>query len=188
MRPISIIFIALCATVPLVANAQFTTNTPPTLIENFEQQNDAILVKGFGDIGSVSTEGGAVSVRCKESNNVTANQKMYGISVSLAVGQDHGSLVVDDDELEGLVHAMDYLAKISYNVTPMPGFDASLTTRSGFRVGAHVDHRQSAIQLYLQFAGTEKIPVSADQFTQFQNLITSAKTSLDATRGKSSSP
>jgi hypothetical protein len=188
MRPTSLIFIALCSALPLVSNAQFVTNTPPTQIENFEQQNDAIIVKGFGDIGSIQADGGAISVRCKESNNVTINQKMYGISVALAEGQEHGSLVVDYDELEGLIHALDFLGKISYQVTPMPSFDTSFTTRSGLRVGAHVDHRQSAIQLYLEFQDTGRIPLNADQFTQFANLITSAKTSLDETRGKNSSP
>jgi hypothetical protein len=188
MRPTFLTLIALCIALPLVSHAQTATNAPATLIENFELQSDSIMVKGFGDIGSVATEGGAVSVRCKESNNVSANQKMYGISVALAVGQEHASLVVDYDELEGLIRALDYLSKISYNVTPLPSFDASFTTRSGLRVGAHVDHRQSAIQLYLQFEDTEKIPVNADQFTQFLNLINSAKTALDATRGKNSSP
>jgi hypothetical protein len=172
----------------MVSRAQSQTNAPATQIENFELQTDAIIIKGFGEIGSVSTEGGAVSVRCKESNNVTINQKMYGISVALTEAQARGALVVDYDELEGMIRALDYLGKISYQVTPMPGFDAGFTTRSGLRIGAHVDHRQSAIQLYLQFEDTEKIPVSADQFTQFENLINSAKTSLDAMRGKNSAP
>ncbi len=188
MRPTSFVLIALCAAWPFVSHAQSQTNAPATQIENFELQPDAILVKGFGDIGSVSTEGGAVSVHCKESNNLTINQKMYGISVALTEAQAHGALVVDYDELEGMIHALDFLSKISYQVTPMPGFDASFTTRSGLRVGAHVDRRQSAIELYLQFEDTEKIPLSADQFTQLENLITSAKTALDVTRGKNSAP
>ncbi|HTR40107.1 MAG TPA: hypothetical protein VMH87_00635 [Pseudomonadales bacterium] len=184
MRPSLFILIALCAALPLVSNAQYVTNIPPTQIENFEQQPDSIMVKGFGETGSISAEGGTISVRCKESNNVTINQKMYGISVALSAGQAHGSLVVDYEELDGMIRALDFLSKISYQVTPMPGFDASFTTRSGVRVGAHVDRRQSAIQLYVQFDDTEKIPLSADQFTQFENLITSAKTSLDEMRGK----
>ncbi len=179
---------ALCAALPLVSPAQYQTNAPATQIENFELQTDAIIVKGFGDIGSIPVDGGTISIRCKESNNVTINQKMYGLAVALTAGQEHGSLVVDYDELEGMIRALDFLSKISYQVTPMPAFDTSFTTRSGLRVGAHVDRRQSAIQLYLEFQDTGKIPVSADQFTQFENLINSAKTSLDATREKSSAP
>ena len=188
MRPTFFILAALCTALPLVSLAQNSTNAPATEIENFELQPDTIMVKGFGEMGSVATEGGTVSVRCKESSNVTVNQKMYGASVTLAAGQSHGSLVIDYDEIGALTNALDFLGKISYQVTPMPGFDASFTTRSGLRVGAHSDRRQSAIQLYLQFDYTEKIPLSASQFTQFQNLIDEAKASLDVTRVKYSSP
>src|SRR5215469_10381632 len=188
MRSTHFLLIALSAALPVVTHAQTSTNTPATQIENFELQNDTIMVKGFGEMGSVATEGGTVSVHVKESKDVSSNQKMYGTSVTLSAGQAHASLVVDCDEMDALTNALDYLGKISYNVTPMPGFDASFTTRSGLRAGAHVDRRQSAIQLYLQLEDTEKIPLSASQFTQFQNLINEAKASLDVTRGKNSSP
>lgn len=188
MRPIPFILIALCSALPLVCRGQYLTNAPATEIENFELQTDTLMVKGFGEIGSVSTQGGVVSVRCKESSNLTINRKLYGISVALDVNQSHGSLVVDYDELDALIRALDFLAKISYEVTPMPSFDASFTTRSGLRIGAHSERRQGAINLYLQFDGTAKIPLTPDQFTQFQNLITEAKSSLDVTKGKSSSP
>jgi hypothetical protein len=188
MRPAFLALIALCIMLPIATRAQSSTNAPATQIENFELQPDTIIVKGFGEMGSVATEGGTVSVHVKESSSVAINQKMYGVSVTLAAGQSHGSLVIDYDEMDALTNALDFLGKISYNVTPMPGFDASFTTRSGLRVGAHVDRRQSAIQLYLQFDDTEKIPLAASQFTQFQNLMNEAKASLDVTRGKNSSP
>lgn len=188
MRPIPFILIALCSALPLVSRAQFTTNAPATQIENFELQTDTLMVKGFGEIGSVSTDGGTVSVRCKDSSNVSINRNLYGISVALEVNEAHGSLVVDYDELDAFIHALDYLAKISYDVTPMPSFDAGFTTRSGLRIGAHSERRQGSIELYLQFDDTAKIPLTPDQFTQFQNLITQAKSSLDVTKAKSSSP
>jgi hypothetical protein len=188
MRPTSFILITLCSLLPLMAHAQSTTNAPATAIENFELQTDTLMVKGFGEIGSVSTQGGVVAVRCKESNNETTNRKLYGISVALTVNDSRGALVVDYDELEPMISALEFLGRISYEVTPMPAFDAAFTTRSGFRIGAHSDRRQGAIQLYLQFGDTEKILLSPDQFTQFQNLITESKSSLDVTRGKSSSP
>jgi len=188
MRPTSFILITLCSLLPLVSHAQSSTNAPTTEIENFELQSDTLMVKGYGEIGSVSTEGGVVAVRCKESDNVTTSRKLYGISVALTVNQSRGALVLDYDELEPLISALDFLGKISYQVTPMPAFDAAFTSRSGLRVGAHSDRRQGAIQMYLQFGELEKITLSPDQFTQFQTLITESKASLDVTRAKSSSP
>ena len=187
MRLIPSLLIVLCGVFALPTIAQVSTNAPATEIENFELQTDVVMVKGFGDIGSVSTEGGILSVRCKESNNLASNSKLYGIAVGINFEQSHGYLVVDYDEMDSLIRALDFLGKISYNVTPMQGFDASFTTRSGLRIGAHTERRQSGIQLFVQFDDTTKIPLTADQYTQLQNLIYQAKTSLDAIKSKESS-
>jgi hypothetical protein len=188
MRLIPFSIIALCALLPMVSRAQVSTNLPATEIENFELQTDSIIVKGYGDVGSVSTEGGNVIVRCKESDNDSSSQKEYGIAVALESNQSRGFLVVDYDELDSLIRGLDFLAKISYNVTPMPAFDATVTTKSGLRVGAHTERRQTAIQIFLQFADSERISLTPDQFTQFQSLINQAKTSLDNLKNKSSLP
>jgi hypothetical protein len=190
MRPTSFIVIALSIVLALAAHAQdlIITNAPATEIENFEMQNDVIIVKGYDEIGSVTTGEGVISVRCKESDNVTAGSKQYGIAIAFNANQGHAASIVDYDELESLVHGLDFLSKISYNVTTMPTFDAGLTTRSGFRIAAHSERRQGAIQLFLQFGTIARIPLTADQFAQFQNLITQAKASLDVTRNKNSSP
>lgn len=186
MRSIPFILAALCGALTLPAGAQVSTNAPATEIENFELQTDVVMVKGFGNVGSLSTEGGVVSVRDKESNNLASNSKLYGIAVGLDLNQTRGFLVVDYDEMEALIRGLDFLAKISYDVTPMQGFDASFTTRSGLRVGAHTERRQSGIQYFLQFDDTPKIPLTSDQFTQFLNLINESKTSLDTLRNKES--
>jgi hypothetical protein len=124
----------------------------------------------------------------KESDNVTAGDKLYGIAIAFSANQAHTASIVDYDELDSLINGLDFLAKVSYDVTTMPSFDAGLTTRSGFRIEAHSERRRGAIQLFLQFSDIVKIPLTADQFAQFQNLIGQAKASLDATRNKNSAP
>lgn len=190
MRLNSLIIIASCGLLPFAAAAQLitSTNAPATEIENFEMQTNVIIVKGYGEIGTVTTTEGIISVLGKESDNVTTGGKQYGIAIAFSANQAHTASIVDYDELDPLMHGLDFLAKISYNVTTMPSFDAGLTTKSGFRISAHSERRRGAIQLYLQFGEVVKVPVSADQFAQFQNLIGEAKTSLDATMTKNSSP
>jgi hypothetical protein len=187
MRPIPFILIAICSTVPWLSRAQVLTNPPPTEIQNFELQSDAVIVKGFGEIGTLATEAGVISVRCKESDNATAGSKMYGIAVVLESNQFRNPFVVDDDELEPLLRGLDFLDKISYDVTTMPAFDAELTTRSGLRMAANSERREGTIQFYLDFGEAVRIPVTPEQFTQFKNLIGQAKKSLDMTKSKNSS-
>lgn len=191
MRPISfiviVLFFVLSLAVTVHAQDFISTNAPATEIENFEMQNDVVIVKGYDEMGSVTTGEGVITVRCKESDNVTAGSKQYGIAIAFSANQGRAASIVDYDELDSLIHGLDFLSKISYNVTTMPTFDAGLTTRSGFRIAAHSERRQGATQLFLRFGAVARVPLTADQFAQFQNLITQAKASLDATRNKNSS-
>jgi hypothetical protein len=187
MRPIPFILVTICCALPLASRAQVLTNLPPTEIQNFELQNDTVIVKGFGEMGTLAVEGGDISVRCKESDNVMAGSKMYGLAVILESNQSRCSCVVDDDELESLIRGLDFLDKISYDVTSMPAFDAEFTTRSGLRIAAHSERREGTIQLYLEFPDTARIPVTPEQFAQFKNLIGQAKKNLDVTKSKNSS-
>lgn len=184
MRPLSFFLIVLCGALALEARAQDTTNAPKTEIENFEMQPGTVIVKGLGETGSITTSAGVISVRCKESSDESSSRKEYGISVVLASDQLHGFLVVDYDELDSLISGLDYLGKITYDVTALPSFDATFTTKSGLRIAAHSERRQGTIQIFLQFAGAPRIPLSSVQFGQFQNLIGQAKASLDALKNK----
>ncbi len=190
MRLIPLTLITLACTLSFALRAQGwttpATNAPATEIENFELQSDNIIVKGYGEIGSVTTAEGVISVRCKESDNITADTKQYAIAVTFAANQAEAGSIVDYDELDALIHDLDFLSKISYNVTTMPSFDAGMTTRSGFRAAAHSERRQGGIELFLQFSSVVRVTLTPDQFAQFQNLINQAKTSLDATKAKNS--
>ncbi len=191
MRLIPLTLMALSCALPLASHAQgWTTpgtNAPATEIENFELQPDVIIIKGYGEIGTVNTSEGVISVRCKESDNITAGTKQYGIAVTFTANQAETGSIVDYDELDALIHDLDFLSKISYNITTMPSFDAGLTTRSGFRAAAHSERRQGGIELFLQFSSVVRVTLTPDQFSQFQNLINQAKSSLDTLKNKNSS-
>jgi len=188
MRPLYLLLITLCSSLALTAGAQDTNNAPKTEIENFESQTGVVIVKGLGEIGSMTTSAGVVTVRCKESIDEDSGHREYGIGVALASNQLHGFLVVDYDELDPLIRGMDFLSKITYDVTSLPSFDATFTTKSGLLIAAHSERRQGSIQDFLQFADTPRISLSSDQFAQFQSLIEQAKKTLDALQSKNSSP
>jgi hypothetical protein len=186
-RFLSLLLAAGCV-LSFAAHGQVTTNLPATKIENFELQTDTVIVKGFNEVGTINTSSGVVSVRCKQSAVAATGLVEYGIAVGLSSNDVHGSLVVDYDELDALLNGLTFLSRVTYNVTPMPSFDASITTRSGLRIAAHSERRQAAIQLSLQFEDSPVIPMSPDQFSQFQNLVLQAKQTIDGIKNKNSSP
>jgi len=185
MPKFRLIMIAACCSLAFASRAQdSTTNVLKTEIENFEAQTGTVIVKGFGETGSLTTGAGVISVRCKESIDVGHGIKQYGVAIELEASPRREFFIVDYDELDSLISGIDYLAKINYSVTALPAYDASFTTRSGLRIVAYSAVRQGGIHTYLQFGDTPRISLASDQFAQFQNLVAQAKSSLDALKNK----
>jgi hypothetical protein len=183
MLKFCVILIVTCCSLAFVSRAQDTTNAPKTEIENFEAQTGTVIIKGFGQIGSVTASAGVISVRCKESATTTSH-KEYGIAIEFASNQQRELLIVDYDEIDSLINGIDYLGKITYNVTSLPGFEATYTTKSGLRIVAYASKRQGGIQSFLQFCDSPRILLTPDQMVQLESSIGQAKTSLDSLRTK----
>jgi hypothetical protein len=167
------------------AGAQTTTNLPPTVIENFELQTDTLIVRGVTQIGTVAVSGGTLFVRANEANDITHSQKVYGIMIGFngtlpEAGSGKTSVMVDYDELDALTNAVSYACTVTWGVTELNSFEAIFTTKSGFNIIARSDRRQGQVYAFIQFADLPRIPVTADQLTQFKNLVTQAKGTLDS--------
>ena len=65
-------------------------------------------------------------------------------------------------------------------VTSLPGFEASFTTKSGVRVIAHSDRANGAVLTYLQFEDSPRIPLSSVQIQQLGVLLQQGRKKLDA--------
>jgi hypothetical protein len=77
---------------------------------------------------------------------------------------------------------MDYIGKITYNVTSLPGFEATFTTKSGLELIAYGNKQQGGIRTFLQYNDGPRIQLASDQWIQLANLIGQAKTTLDSLR------
>jgi hypothetical protein len=177
-------FILIAAgSLALACHAQETTNVFKTDLETFEAQTGTVVVKGFGEVGTISMSTGTISVRAKESVNASTGSRQTGIAVWFT-GNDQAveRLVVDYGELDSLLNGIDCLGKITSDATALPGFEADYSTKSGLQIIAYSSRRQGVILTYLQFCDRPRIPLTSAQLTQLEGLIGQAKTSLDSLR------
>ena len=181
MRRFFALLIAVICSLAFAAHAQ-DTNALKTEIGIFESQTGVVIIKGFGQIGSLATGGAVISVRCKESSSAASGRKDYGIALVIEANLWREFAIVDYNELDALLNGMDYLGKMTYNVTALPGFEATFTTKSGLQLIAHGDKQQGGIRMFLQYNDSPRIPLASDQWLQLANLIEQAKTKLDALR------
>ena len=181
MKKLKIVLAVLAGALVCTAATAEDTNSLYTAIGVFEARTDVLLVKGFGHISSVALDSGELSLRCKETQDVGTGAKMYGLSFELEDGQAFSRhALVDDDEVDALLNAVDYLMKVKDTVTPLSGYEAMFTTKAGLRVIAHSDRKEGGALTYVQFCDSPRISVSPVQMMQLYNMIALGKKNLEA--------
>jgi len=176
-----ILTIAVILSAAVVTTRAHETNAWRTIIENFEQQTNVIVVRGFGVVGSVNIGGGTISVRSKESIDVSHGQKLYGVVIELsAEAQLRQRAVIDEEEMDLLLGGLDYLRTITADVTAMPAFEAHYDTKDGLRFMAVGSRRQAGIQFFLRFDDGARFDLNTDQLNQLRNLLSQARNSLNS--------
>jgi hypothetical protein len=160
------------------AHAQ-TTNGFRTDIETFEGQTNVLVVKGYGTAGTVSLGSSVLSIRLKQSFSPDAGGKLQALVLDCADGGGREWAVIDYAEIDSLLRAIDYIRSATYDVTSLPGFEVDYQTKGGFRVLGVGNHRQSAVQIFVQFDGYRRISLDSDQISQLRNQIAQARQTLD---------
>src|SRR5262249_53789614 len=109
---------------------------PATRLEALETNSGVVIVKGVTLTGSLSASDGTVKVVSKLSTDATG-RKESGIRIDISLsGLKDEKLVIDYDELDSMLRAIDSLTKLDWTVTPLSSFNAFYATKSGFRITA----------------------------------------------------
>jgi hypothetical protein len=182
MKKIRILLAAAFCSLTLAASAQDTNNLK-TDLGVFEAQTGTVIVKGYNLVGSISTGTAVITVLCKESTDMTTGHKADGLAIEIAGNPAYREkILVDYDEIDPLFNSMDYLQKINYDVTPLPNFEASYSTKAGLRGIADSVRKEGGIKTYLAYGDHPRILLSPVQLIQFHTLIGQAKNNLDSIR------
>jgi hypothetical protein len=192
MRRVSVILLAVlgCSLLANSSPAQVAVIYPPppaTKLESFDTNVSSVIIKATTEVGVLSLATGIVSVRCREITDTGSGRKAQGLAMEITLaGQPRDTLLIDYDEIASLLSAIDYLNKLDFSVTPLNAFDATYTTRGGFRVAAYGIRRTSAIQFAVRDARTNATPVIflRTDLAQFGNLVDQAKKNLDSIGGR----
>lgn len=165
------------------ARAQIqTTNEIRANIEIFEAQTNLLLIKALGSGGQLSAGAGILSVRLKDTFTPDVSQRMQGLVLTYSEGERRERAVVDYDEIDSLLKAVDYIRSVNYDVTGLPSFEAEYRTRDGFRVLGIGSRRQTSVEDFVQFGAGGRIPLNSDQVVQLRGIISQARAALDELR------
>jgi hypothetical protein len=158
---------------------------PQTKLEAFDTNVGTVVIKGSAKVGSVSGNDETIGVRSREMTDATTGRKEQGIAIEIArPGQVSDVALIDYDELDPLLNAIDYLGKLDWSVTSLNVFEAVYTTKGGFRIGAFGPKRTGVIQFAVRSTRTGQQPVvlSRDDVGRLRALIDQAKRQLESLR------
>jgi hypothetical protein len=182
MKKLHLVLMSVIFSLALSATAQ-DTNSLKTDLGLFETQTGTVLIKGFNQVGVLSIGAYEITVRCKETTDITTGHKADGLAIVISGNPPQRErILVDYDEIESLLNSINYLNKVSYDVTPLPSFEASYSTKAGLRVVANSMRKQGTIQEALEYGDDLRILLTSDQMMQLHRLIEDAKKNLDILR------
>src|ERR1700744_1724492 len=113
-----ILLAVISLTFAVRAQDVLTNSAPRTEIETFEAQTNTVIVKGLSLVNTINMSSGTISVLTKQSMDVTTGRKEYGLMIDFAGGEWHTRAIVDYSELDSFLDGLDYLNKVTSDVTP----------------------------------------------------------------------
>lgn len=175
---------AVLLTLPMCAQQPKTEPPlPKTKVEAFEAQVGSVIIRGFSTIGSVSGEyGTSVSVESREYMNATSGKKEYGVVIEVKEGgrlERESSSYIDFDEIESLVRGIDYVAKITPDVTRMENFQADYRTKGDLRISTYSSNGTVQAAVASGTIGGARAFLSLANLTKLRELIEQAKSKID---------
>ena len=190
MPKLNLILLTLAAALCLAASAQaqdtnFYSGLAMTRLEAAQTNLNRVIIKAASSIGSVPAQGGTVAIVGMEITDTASGHRDYGLTLSVFQGQESGGIaLVDYEELDSLVNALDYLNRVDSSVTSLASFDAFYMTKDGFRIAAFSSKRTGTVGFAVRTLRSNQHPalLTRDQVAQLRSLIQQAKAKLDSIR------
>lgn len=156
---------------------------PRTKLEALEMKYETVLVKGFTRITTVEISG--VRIDAVDLRDTRGNARAMGLTISLSEPRQgerplESRAMIDYDEIDRFVSAIDTVAKISETETKLPGFEARYKTPGDLEIVVFRQTRSgTAVMLTAGLCDKVTNSLTLDELAKFRAMIVEGKTRLD---------
>lgn len=155
-----------------------------TKLEALELKYETLLYKGFTRITTVEIQG--IRVDAIDMRDTRAPTRAMGIAVVLAGSGDRSHderALIDYEEIQPLLHAIDEAAKINEMATKLVGFEARYKTHGDLELVVFRQTRSgNAVTLTAGLCDKVTESLTLDELAKFRAMIVDAKQRLDEIR------
>ena len=158
---------------------------PRTKLEAIEGSYERILLKGFSQIATVRVRGAEIRIDAVELRESTASTRAMGIAIAMKEADqeriNENRAFVDYEEIDSLLKAIDFAAKVNETVTKLAGFEARYRTRGDFEFVVFRQGRASGTAVAVTTGICDRVTglLTLDELALVRAHIVEAKTRLD---------
>jgi hypothetical protein len=157
---------------------------PRNKLEDFEGRVQTVLIKGRHWIGTIKAQNGFARVEASEIRDSTTSEAASGAVVTIvAEGGPAGEIrsLIDYDEIEPLLKAMDAAAKAGDNVTRLSHFEVRYRTKGDFEIMVFKQLENNVVAASVEggFFDRSRLYLSIDDLVKLRWMIAQAKDQLD---------
>lgn len=158
---------------------------PRTKLEAIEGGYERILLKGFSQIATVRVRGAEIRIDAVELRESTASTRAMGIAIAMKEADqeriNENRAFVDYEEIDSLLKAIDFAAKVNETVTKLAGFEARYRTRGDFEFVVFRQGRASGTAAAVTTGICDRVTglLTLDELALVRAHIVEAKTRLD---------
>jgi hypothetical protein len=160
---------------------------PRNKLEDFDGRLETILIKGRSWVGTVRAQNGTARVEATEIRDTATSTRAAGVVVTvIADGGPLGEIraLIDYEEIDALVKAMDTALKAGETVTKLTHFEVRYRTRGDFEVMVFKQLSDNAIAAAIEggFFDRSRLYLTLDELTRLRWMMVQAKEKLDESK------
>jgi hypothetical protein len=160
---------------------------PRNKLEDFDGRMETILIKGRTWVGTVRAQNGSARVEATEIRDTATSMRAAGVVVTvMADGGPPGEIraLIDYEEIDALVKAMDTALKASESVTKLTHFEVRYRTRGDFEVMVFKQLSDNAVAAAIEggFFDRSRLYLTLDELTRLRWMMVQAKEKLDESK------
>ena len=156
---------------------------PRTKIEAIEAKYERVLIKGFSQIATLNVRGADIHVDAVELKEAASSARATGIIIALREPGEtprENRALIDYEEIDGLIKALESVARVNEAVTKLAGFEARYRTLGDLEINVFRQSR-SGTSASLSAGICDRITglLTLDELDRLRAHIIEAKARLD---------
>ena len=195
VRTFLLLMLATIALIPVPAQRRRERLPPPrdpqfyeprNKLEDFDGRMETVLIKGRHWTGTLKVQNGSARVEALEIRDSSNVARATGVEITVTSGEPNppaGEIrsLVDYEELEPLIKAMDTVVKAEDSVTKLSHFEVHYRTRADFEVMVFKQLAGGAVAAGIEvgFYDRVRLLMTIDDLTKLRWMIVQAKDKLD---------